>query len=313
MAVLVIADHDGERLNAGVRNVVTCAKELSEEVVVLVVGEDTTQISRTATGIAGVTRVLSVSAPIYKGSATENVALLVASLAPLYSHVLVAATSYGKNLAPRVAGLLDVQPISDVIEVLSHDTFKRPTYAGNLITTVRTSDAKKILTVRTTAFAAASQCGEAPMAEMLPGDDSGLSQVKSIHVAHSDRPELAHARVIVSGGRGLGTAKNFEILTPFAERLGAAIGASRAAVDLGFVPNDFQIGQTGKVVAPEIYVAVGISGAIQHLAGMRDSKFIFAINRDPEAPICAVADFWLAEDLFSAVPIIVEALPERRP
>jgi len=308
MAALVIADHDGEQLNEGVRNVVTCARELGDDVDVLVIGEAVGAVAESARRIAGVRVVRVLEASHYRGSASENVARAVTTLSDSYTHVLAAATSYGKNLIPRVAALLDVQPVSEVMQVVSTDTFKRPTYAGNIIATVRSSDRIKLITVRVTGFAAAPIDGAARIEACAAADDLKLSRVMSIDISRSDRPELASARVVVSGGRGMGSAKNFEVLTPLADKLGAAIGASRAAVDLGFVPNDYQVGQTGKVVAPEVYLAVGISGAIQHLAGMRDSKYIFAINRDPEAPICAVADYWLGEDLFEAVPQLVNAL-----
>lgn len=308
MAVLIIADHDGEQLNESVRNVVTCARELDDDVDMLVIGEAIGAVAESAQRIAGVRVVRVLEAPHYRGSASENVARAVTTLSDGYTHVLAAATSYGKNLIPRVAALLDVQPVSEVMHVVSTDTFKRPTYAGNVIATVRSSDRIKLMTVRVTSFAAAPIDGAARIEACAAADDLKLSRVVSIDISRSDRPELASARVVVSGGRGMGSAKNFEVLTPLADKLGAAIGASRAAVDLGFVPNDYQVGQTGKVVAPEVYLAVGISGAIQHLAGMRDSKYIFAINRDSEAPICAIADYWLGEDLFEAVPQLVNAL-----
>jgi electron transfer flavoprotein alpha subunit len=308
MAALVIADHDGERLNEGVRNVVTCAREVSEDVDVLVVGDSIGTIAESARRIAGVRAVRVFDASHYRGSASENVAHAITTLTDGYTHVLAAATSYGKNLMPRLAALLDVQPISEVMQVVSADTFKRPTYAGNVIATVRSRDRIKLMTVRLTGFAAARMDGAASIETCNATDDLKLSNVVSIDIARSDRPELTSARVVVSGGRGMGSAKNFEILTPLADKLGAAIGASRAAVDLGFMPNDYQVGQTGKVVAPDVYLAVGISGAIQHLAGMRDSKYIFAINRDPEAPICAIADYWLGEDLFEAVPQLLNVL-----
>jgi electron transfer flavoprotein alpha subunit len=308
MAVLVIADHDGEKLNDGVRNVVTCARQLGDEVDIVVVGDSVDSIAASAARIGGVQIVRTLTAPHYRGSAAENAAHAIAAMAGEYTHVLAAATSYGKNLVPRVAALLDVQPIADVVQVISPDTFKRPTYAGNVIATVRSRDSLRLLTVRVTAFGATPLDGSARVEPSSPAEDLGLSNVMSIDIAHSDRPELSSARVVVSGGRGMGSAKNFEVLIPLADKLGAAIGASRAAVDLGFVPNDYQVGQTGKVVAPDVYLAVGISGAIQHLAGMRDSKYIFAINHDPEAPICAVADCWLNEDLFTAVPALVNAL-----
>ncbi|HEY4072154.1 MAG TPA: FAD-binding protein [Herbaspirillum sp.] len=308
--VLVVVDHDGAHLNENARNVIACASLLGEDVAVLVAAEHVTEIAREAAQIAGVTLVLAATSSIYNGSAGENVAALVASLAAQYSHVLLAAGSYGKNIAPRLAALLDVQPIGDVIEVIGLDTFKRSTYAGNVLVTVRSRDAIKVLTIRPTAFPAAGQRAEAALVDFPPmvEGDQKLTQIKGCNIAHSDRPELSHARVVVSGGRGLGNAKNFEILTPLADKLGAALGASRAAVDLGFVPNTYQVGQTGKIVAPEVYIAIGISGAIQHMAGISDSKIIIAINNDIEAPICSVADYWLAEDLFTAVPGLVSAL-----
>jgi electron transfer flavoprotein alpha subunit len=313
--VLVVADHDGRHVNESVRNVIACARLLTDDIAVLVAAENAMDIGAEAARISSVKQVLAASAAIYKGSAGENVAALVASvaseLAHGYSHILFAAGSYGKNIAPRLAALLDVQPIGDVIEVIAPDTFKRSTYAGNVLATVRSRDAIKILTVRPTAFPAAANSVEGAAAELIalaPAPDQALTQIEDIRIAESDRPELSHARVVVSGGRGLGNAKNFEILTPLADKLGAALGASRAAVDLGFVPNTCQVGQTGKIVAPEVYIAIGISGAIQHMAGIRDSKVIIAINNDVEAPICAIADYWLAEDLFTAVPALIAAL-----
>jgi electron transfer flavoprotein alpha subunit len=308
--ILVVADHDGEHLNENARNVVACASLLGEDVTVLVAAEQASEIGRQAAQIAGVKQVLAAASSVYSGSAGENIAALAASVAPQYSHVLLAAGSYGKNIAPRLAALLDVQPIGDVIEVIGSDTFKRSTYAGNVLVTVRSRDAIKVLTVRPTAFPAAGQQAAAPLSDLPPTAeaDQKLTQIKGCNIAHSDRPELSHAKVVVSGGRGLGNAKNFEILTPLADKLGAALGASRAAVDLGFVPNTYQVGQTGKIVAPEVYIAIGISGAIQHMAGISDSKVIIAINNDVEAPICSVADYWLAEDLFTAVPGLISAL-----
>jgi electron transfer flavoprotein alpha subunit len=247
-------------------------------------------------------------APHYAGSAAENLAALVLTIAGEYSHILAPASSYGKNVMPRIAASLDVQQISDISAVEAPDTFVRPTYAGNAMATVQSSDRVKVITVRATAFDPAAGQAPAPVETLAPGPDLGLSQFKGAELSKSERPELTAARIIVSGGRGMGSAENFKILEALADRLGAAVGASRAAVDSGFMPNEYQVGQTGKIVAPELYIAVGISGAIQHLAGMKDSKVIVAINKDAEAPIFSVASYWLVDDLFKAVPELTKEL-----
>ncbi|HET7596061.1 MAG TPA: FAD-binding protein [Burkholderiales bacterium] len=309
MAALVIAEHDNRQLKPGVTNSVTAAHKAGGEVHVLVAGQQCAQAAQAAARIEGVKKVLVADAPQYAGLTAENLAALVVSLAPPYSHLLAPATAFGKNLMPRVAGLLDVQQISDISAIQSADTFVRPIYAGNALATVQSSDRIKVITVRTTAFDPAGEAAAAaPIENIAAGPDTGLAQFKGQELSKSERPELAAARIIVSGGRGMGSAENFRILEALADKLGAAVGASRAAVDSGFVPNDYQVGQTGKIVAPELYVAVGISGAIQHLAGMKDSKVIVAINKDPEAPIFAVADYWLVEDLFKAVPELTKLL-----
>ena len=309
MAALVIAEHDNKSLKPGVTNAITAAAKMGGEVHVLVAGHQCAVAAQAAAKIEGVKKVLVADAPHYAGLVAENVAALVVSLAEQYTHIAATATAAGKNVMPRVAGLLDVQQVSDVSSVESADTFVRPIYAGNALATVQSSDRIKVVTVRTTAFDPAGEASAAaPVENAASTPDKGLTQFKGQELSKSERPELAAARIIVSGGRGMGSAENFKILEALADKLGAAVGASRAAVDSGFVPNDYQVGQTGKIVAPELYIAVGISGAIQHLAGMKDSKVIIAINKDPEAPIFAVADYWLVEDLFKAVPELTKLL-----
>ncbi|HET6492735.1 MAG TPA: FAD-binding protein [Burkholderiales bacterium] len=309
MAVLVIAEHDNTHLKPGVANTVSAAAKMGGEVTVLVVGHQCAAAAQAAAKVEGVKKVLLADAPQYAGSLAENLAALVVSIAEQYTHIVAPATGFGKNFMPRVAGLLDVQQISEISAVESPDTFVRPIYAGNALATVQSSDRIKVVTVRTTAFDPAGESsGAATVENVAAVPDSGLSQFKGQELSKSERPELAAARIIVSGGRGMGSADNFKILEALADKLGAAVGASRAAVDSGFVPNDYQVGQTGKIVAPELYIAVGISGAIQHLAGMKDSKVIVAINKDPEAPIFAVANYWLVEDLFKAVPELTKEL-----
>ena len=308
MSVLVIVEHDGKELKPGVTNMVTAATKLGGDVIALVVGKQAADAAQAAAKIAGVKKVLLTEAAHYEGSAAENVAALVTSVADQYSHILAPASSYGKNIAPRVAAALDVQQISEISAVDSPDTFVRPTYAGNALATVQSSDRIKVITVRATAFDPAGEQAAAPVENLAPGPDLGLSQFKSAELSKSERPELTAARIIVSGGRGMGSADNFKILEALADKLGAAVGASRAAVDSGFMPNEYQVGQTGKIVAPELYIAVGISGAIQHLAGMKDSKVIVAINKDAEAPIFSVANYWLVDDLFKAVPELTAEL-----
>jgi electron transfer flavoprotein alpha subunit len=308
MAILVIAEHDGKQLKPGTTNTVTAATKIGGDIAVLVAGSGCAEAAQAAAKIAGVGKVLLADAAHYAGSAAENLAALVQGLSGNYSHILAPATGYGKNFMPRLAALLDVQQISDISAVVSPDTFVRPIYAGNAMATVQSADKIKVITVRATGFDAAGEGGTAAVENFAAGPDTGLSSFKGQELSKSDRPELTAARIIVSGGRGMGSGDNFKILETLADKLGAAVGASRAAVDSGFVPNDYQVGQTGKIVAPELYIAVGISGAIQHLAGMKDSKVIIAINKDPEAPIFAVANYWLVEDLFKAVPEFTAAL-----
>ncbi|CPH38889.1 electron transfer flavoprotein subunit alpha/FixB family protein [Bordetella pertussis] len=305
MTTLVIAEHDNAQLKGATLNTIAAASRLGGEVHVLVAGSGAQAVAEQAAQAARVSKVLLADAP----QLAENLAAQVLAVAGGYSHILFAATASGKNVAPRVAAKLDVAQISDIIGVESADTFQRPIYAGNAIATVQSGDAVKVITVRTTGFdAVAAQGGSAAVEALDAVADSGLSRFVGREVAKSDRPELAGARVVVSGGRGLGSAENFKILDPLADKLGAALGASRAAVDAGYAPNDWQVGQTGKIVAPQLYVAVGISGAIQHLAGMKDSKVIVAINKDPEAPIFGVADYGLVGDLFQVVPELTGAL-----
>jgi electron transfer flavoprotein alpha subunit len=309
MSILVIAEHDGAHLKSGTLNAVTAAQKIGGDIALLVAGSNCKAAADAAAAVAGVTKVLLADAPQYADQLAENVASLVVSVAGGYTHILAPATAFGKNVLPRIAALLDVAQISDAVAVVSPDTFVRPIYAGNALATVQSRDKVKVITVRTTGFdAAAAQGGSAAVESIAPQADSGLSRFIGRDLTKSDRPELAAARVIVSGGRGMGSGENFKILDPLADKLGAAVGASRAAVDAGFVPNDYQVGQTGKIVAPELYIAVGISGAIQHLAGMKDSKVIVAINKDPEAPIFQVADYGLVADLFQAVPELVSEL-----
>jgi electron transfer flavoprotein alpha subunit len=308
MSVLVIAEHDGKQLKPGTTNTVTAAAGIGGEITVLVAGHQCADAAQAAAKIAGVKKVLLADAPQYAGAVAENMAALVQTIAGQYGHILAPATGFGKNFMPRLAALLDVQQISDISAVVSADTFVRPIYAGNVLATVQSADKIKIITVRATGFDAAGEGGSATVENLAAGPDTGLSKFNGQELSKSDRPELTAARIIVSGGRGMGSGENFKILEALADKLGAAVGASRAAVDSGFVPNDYQVGQTGKIVAPELYIAVGISGAIQHLAGMKDSKVIVAINKDAEAPIFAVADYWLVEDLFKAVPELKQQL-----
>ena len=310
MAALVIAEHDNGTVRPATLNTVTAALACSSEVHVLVAGADAGAAAAAAAQIAGVAKVLHADAPGLNHGLAENVAAQVVALAKGYTHVLFPATASGKNVAPRVAALLDVAQISDATKVISADTFERPIYAGNAIATVQSLDAIKVITVRTTGFdAAAASGGSAAVESLAAVADSGLSSFMGSEIAKNDRPELTAAKIIVSGGRALGSNDKFTaVLTPLADKLGAALGASRAAVDAGYAPNDWQVGQTGKIVAPSLYIACGISGAIQHLAGMKDSKVIVAINKDAEAPIFSVADYGLEADLFVAVPELVAAL-----
>ncbi|MDY7579839.1 FAD-binding protein [Herbaspirillum sp. RTI4] len=308
MTALVIAEHDSTGLKASTLNTVTAAIQAGGEVHILVAGHHVQAVAAAAAQIAGVSKVLLADAPQLADGLAENIAAQALAIATQYSHILAPATAYGKNILPRVAAALDMAQISEITKVDSPDTFERPIYAGNAIATVQSRDAIKVITVRTTGFDAAGSGGSATIDSIDAVADAGISQFVSREVAKSDRPELTAAKIIVSGGRGLGSAENFKILEPLADKLGAAMGASRAAVDAGYVPNDWQVGQTGKIVAPQLYVAIGISGAIQHLAGMKDSKVIVAINKDEEAPIFSVADYGLVADLFEAVPELVKQL-----
>ena len=310
MTTLVIAEHDNASLKGATLNTVTAAMACGGDVHVLVAGENAAAVAQAAAQIAGVAKVLHADGAALKNDLAENLAAQVLAVASNYSHIVFPATASGKNAAPRVAAKLDVAQISDITKVVSVDTFERPIYAGNAIATVQSSDAVKVITVRGTGFdAAAATGGSAAVETVAAVADSGKSSFVGSELSKSDRPELTAAKIIVSGGRALGSSEKFdEVITPLADKLGAAIGASRAAVDAGYAPNDLQVGQTGKIVAPQLYIACGISGAIQHLAGMKDSKIIVAINKDPEAPIFSVADYGLEADLFTAVPELVKAL-----
>jgi electron transfer flavoprotein alpha subunit len=310
MTTLLFVKHDNETLNEATRKALTAAKQLGAPVHAVVAGSNCRAVAEQAAKLDGVEKVLLADAPVYEHRLAEPLAALLAALAPSYDAIAAAATTTGKNVMPRLAALLDVMQISDIIKVDGPDTFERPIYAGNAIQTVRATDAKKVITVRTASFQATGDGSTtAPIEEVASPADPALSTFKGEEVAKSDRPELASAKIIVSGGRALGSAEKFrEVITPLADKLGAAMGASRAAVDAGYAPNDWQVGQTGKVVAPDLYVAVGISGAIQHLAGMKDSKVIVAINKDEEAPIFQVADYGLVADLFATVPELVADL-----
>ena len=302
MTTLVIADHNNKALNDATAKTVTAASKLGGDVHVLVIGQDCGAAGEAAAKLDGVKKVLVADDALYAHPVAEPLAALVVKLAADYDAIVTAATTVGKNFMPRVAALLDVAQISEITAVQGPDTFERPIYAGNAIQTVKSTDAKKVITVRTTAFPAAGPGGSAAVEKIAAGDNPGLSEFVEEKLTKSDRPELTSAKIIISGGRGMQNGENFAMLETIADKLGAAVGASRAAVDAGFVPNDYQVGQTGKVVAPELYIAVGISGAIQHLAGMKDSKIIVAINKDEEAPIFQVADYGLVADLFKAVP-----------
>jgi electron transfer flavoprotein alpha subunit len=308
MSILVIAEHDNVQLKGATHNVVAAASKIGGDIHVLVAGANARAVAEHAAKITGVSKVLLAESPALADSLAENVAKQVLALASGYSHILFAATASGKNVSPRVAASLDVAQISEIQAVDSPDTFQRAIYAGNAIATVQSNDPIKVITVRTTGFDAAPEGGSASVETVAAADSAGLSTFVGREVAKNDRPELAGARVVVSGGRGMGSAENFKLLDPLADKLGAAMGASRAAVDAGYAPNDWQVGQTGKIVAPQLYVAIGISGAIQHLAGMKDSKVIVAINKDTEAPIFGVADYGLVADLFQAVPELVTTL-----
>jgi electron transfer flavoprotein alpha subunit len=309
MVALVIAEHDNASLKGVTLNTVTAAAQCGGDVHVLVAGSNAGAVAEAAAKIAGVSKVLVADAPQFADGLAENVAEQILAVAGNYSHILAPASAFGKNILPRVAAKLDVAQISEITKVDSPDTFERPIYAGNAIATVQSTDSVKVITVRGTGFdAAAAEGGSAAVETVTAVADSGKSSFVGRELAKSDRPELTGAKIVVSGGRGMGSGDNFKLLEPLADKLGAAMGASRAAVDAGYVPNDWQVGQTGKIVAPQLYIAVGISGAIQHLAGMKDSKTIVAINKDPEAPIFSVADYGIVGDLFEVVPALVKEL-----
>jgi electron transfer flavoprotein alpha subunit len=309
MTILVVAEHDNVALKPSTLHTLAAAKQVGGEVHVLVAGQGCQAVAQAAASVPGVGKVLLADAAQYKDQLAENLAVLVAGLAKDYGHVLAPATTFGKNFMPRVAAVLDMAQVSDISAVKGPDTFVRPIYAGNALATVQSRDPIKVVTVRSTGFeAVAASGGAAPIAPVPAAADAGLSSLVGRELTKSERPELTAARVIVSGGRGMGSGENFKLLEPLADRLNAAMGASRAAVDAGFVPNDWQVGQTGKIVAPELYIAVGISGAIQHLAGMKDSRVIVAINKDEEAPIFQVADYGIVGDLFKVVPDLVKDL-----
>ncbi|WP_168788991.1 electron transfer flavoprotein subunit alpha/FixB family protein [Paraburkholderia aromaticivorans] len=310
MVNLVIAEHDNTSIKAATLNTIAAAQKIGGDIHVLVAGHNAQAAADAAAKIAGVSKVLLADAAQLEAGLAENVEATVMNIAKDYTHILAPATAYGKNITPRIAARLDVAQISDITAVGSADTFERPIYAGNAIATVQSADLIKVITVRTTGFdAVAAEGGSASVEKIEAAADAGISQFVSREVTKLDRPELTSAKIIVSGGRGLGNGENYtKVLEPLADKLNAALGASRAAVDAGFVPNDYQVGQTGKIVAPQLYMAVGISGAIQHLAGMKDSKVIVAINKDPEAPIFSVADYGLAGDLFTVVPELVAAI-----
>ena len=308
MAVLVVAAHDNKSVRANVANAVAAATKLDSDVTVLVAGKDCGDAAKSAAALQGVTKVLQVEDAAYANWLAEDIAPLVVKLAPNYSHVVMAADSVGKNVAPRVAALLDVGQVSEAIQIVSPDTFVRPIYAGNAMATVQTSDKIKVVTIRPTNFKAVGTGGAAAIEQIGGEGAKGLSSYVGAELSKSERPELTSAKIVVSGGRGMGSGDNFKIIEALADKLGAGVGASRAAVDAGYAPNDWQVGQTGKVVAPELYIAIGISGAIQHLAGMKDSKVIVAINKDEDAPIFQVADYGLVADLYQAVPELTAEL-----
>jgi len=309
MSILVLAEHDNSELKAATLNTIGAAKQLGDDIHVLVAGSNCGAVADAAAKVAGVTKVLKADDAALEHGLAENVAPVIVDLAEAYSHILAPATTYGKNILPRAAAFLDTQQISDISAIVDADTFERPVYAGNAIATVKSSDAIKLMTVRGTTFDPVdAEGGSASIEDISAQGDSGLSTFNNVELSKSDRPELTAAKIVISGGRGVGSAENFQIIEKLADKLGAAVGASRAAVDAGYVPNDYQVGQTGKVVAPDLYMAIGISGAIQHLAGMKDSKTIVAINKDEDAPIFQVADYGLVADLFDAVPELNEKL-----
>ena len=305
MSILVIAEHDNSTLKGATLNTITAATGLNGDISLLIAGSDISSVVAEAQTVSGISKVLSCDNELYANFLAEDLSKLVLSIADTYSYILAPATTFGKNLLPRVSATLDVQQISDIISIESDDTFKRPIYAGSCIATVKSNDAKKLITVRSTAFDAAPMDNSGVLVETVDSvEASNVSEFVSEEIAKSDRPELTAANIVVSGGRGMQSGDNFHLLDSIADKLGAAVGASRAAVDAGFVPNDYQVGQTGKIVAPDLYIAVGISGAIQHLAGMKDSKVIVAINKDEDAPIFQVADYGLVSDLFEALPAL---------
>jgi electron transfer flavoprotein alpha subunit len=311
MAVLVVAAHDNKSVRANVANAVAAATKLDSDVTVLVAGKDCGDAAKSAAALQGVTKVLQVEDAAYANWLAEDIAPLVVKLAPNYSHIVMAADSVGKNVAPRVSALLDVGQVSEAIQIVSPDTFVRPIYAGNAMATVQSSDKIKVVTIRPTNFKAVGTGGSAAIEQIGGEGAKGLSSYVGAELSKSERPELTSAKIVVSGGRGMGSGDNFKIIEALADKLGAGVGASRAAVDAGYVPNDYQVGQTGKVVAPDLYIAVGISGAIQHLAGMKDSKTIVAINKDEEAPIFQVADYGIVGDLFQIVPELTAAVEKK--
>jgi electron transfer flavoprotein alpha subunit len=309
MSILVIAEHDNANLKGATLNTVAAAKEIGSDITLLVAGSDTASVINEAQQLNGITKILSCDNDLYKNSLAEELSNLVVSLASGFSYILAPATTFGKNLLPRISAKLDVQQISDIISIESEDTFKRPIYAGSCIATVKSNDAVKLITVRSTAFdPVTNDNSDVPVESVDASISANVSEFVSEELAKSDRPELTSANIVISGGRGMQSGDNFHLLDSIADKLGAAVGASRAAVDAGFVPNDYQVGQTGKIVAPDLYIAVGISGAIQHLAGMKDSKVIVAINKDEDAPIFQVADYGLVADLFTALPELNENL-----
>ncbi len=311
MSVLVVAAHDGKTVRANVANAVAAATQIGGDVHVLVAGSNAGDAAKAAAAIAGVAKVLQAEDAAYANWMAEDVAALVVKLAPSYGHLIMAADNVGKNLMPRVAALLDVAQVSEAIQIISPDTFVRPIYAGNAMATVQSTDKIKVVTVRPTNFKAAAGGGSAAIEQIGGAGSAGLSSYVGAEISKSERPELTSAKIVVSGGRGLASGENFKMLETLADKLGAGLGASRAAVDAGYVPNDYQVGQTGKVVAPDLYIAIGISGAIQHLAGMKDSKTIVAINKDEEAPIFQVADYGIVGDLFQIVPELTAAIEKK--
>ena len=303
MSILVIAEHDNTNLKGATLNTLAAAKEIGDEITLLIAGSDIASVTSEAQQLNGITKILACDDNLYKNSLAEELSNLVVSLANSFSYILAPATTFGKNLLPRISAKLDVQQISDIISVESEDTYKRPIYAGSCIATVKSNDTVKLITVRSTAFdPVATDNSDVPVESVDVANSANISEFVSEELAKSDRPELTSANIVISGGRGMQSGDNFHLLDSIADKLGAAVGASRAAVDAGFVPNDYQVGQTGKIVAPDLYIAVGISGAIQHLAGMKDSKVIVAINKDEDAPIFQVSDYGLVSDLFTALP-----------